>query len=319
MGRIYAIGEALIDFIPTQHSVALKDVPGFLRAAGGAPANVAAAAAKLGSAASFVGMVGQDAFGEHLQETLQNAGVDTSYLYKTNQANTTLAFVSLKADGQREFAFYRNPGADMLLDAALVEDIPFAKEDILHFCSVCLVPSATRQAHARAIERIKAAGGRVCFDPNLRFNLWDDHKALKDTVWQFMQGCDVLKVSDEEIEFIFDTANEETAVQAAFDKGCQMVFVTKGSRGASVYTHGFSLDCMSPRVQAVDTTGAGDTFAGSMLSRLIALSPQQLQDPQAVGEVLRFAVFASAISVQNKGAIASMPCLEQVNAFLAQE
>lgn len=158
MGRIYAIGEALIDFIPTQHSVALKDVPGFLRAAGGAPANVAAAAAKLGARASFIGMVGQDAFGEHLKETLQNAGVDTSYMFQTGKANTTLAFVSLKADGQREFAFYRNPGADMLLDAASVESIPFAKEDILHFCSVSLVESPARYAHARAIERMKEAG-----------------------------------------------------------------------------------------------------------------------------------------------------------------
>lgn len=152
-------------------------------------------------------------------------------MFQTGKANTTLAFVSLKADGQREFAFYRNPGADMLLDAASVESIPFAKEDILHFCSVSLVESPARYAHARAIERMKEAGGRICFDPNLRLNLWEDHQALKDTVWQFMQGCDMLKVSDEEIEFIFDTNEEEKAVQAAFDKGCQLVFVTKGSRG----------------------------------------------------------------------------------------
>ncbi|MDC7126002.1 MAG: carbohydrate kinase, partial [Spirochaetales bacterium] len=199
MPKLFCIGEALIDFIPMDIDTELKNVSGFLKKPGGAPANVSAAAARLGNDAAFLGKLGKDAFGDFLVETISASGVDTSCILRTDKANTSLAFVSLKNDGNREFSFYRKPGADMLLESSEIQDDWFNEGDILQFCTVSLSAEPVRSAHIKAIEAVKKKNGVIVFDPNLRFPLWDDKDALKKTCLEFLSYSDVVKISDEEL------------------------------------------------------------------------------------------------------------------------
>lgn len=169
--EIITIGEALIDFIPQQKGCALKDVDGFVRKAGGAPTNVAAAVAKLGAPSSVITQVGMDAFGEHIIETLKQVGVNTDKIFRTQEANTALAFVSLAKDGNRSFSFYRKPCADLLLGEDKLEARLFEACYALHFCSVDLIESPMKQAHKKAIALAKDKGALISFDPNVRLPL----------------------------------------------------------------------------------------------------------------------------------------------------
>ena len=172
MARFFSMGEALIDFIPMDVDTDLKDVTGFIKKPGGAPANVAACVSKLGNEAFFIGKVGEDAFGEYLIETMKNVGINTKYVSQTDAANTCLAFVSLKTDGNREFSFYRKPSADLLLDADEIDENWFQPGDIMQFCTVSLPESPVRHAHRRVIEIVKRKNGLIIFDPNLRCFLY---------------------------------------------------------------------------------------------------------------------------------------------------
>ncbi len=181
MPTVFTIGEALIDFIPAEKGVGLNEVESFSKAAGGAPANVACVVAKLGKQSVFIGKLGADAFGDFLVETLVKTGVDTSRILRTSEANTALAFVSLKADGNRDFSFYRNPSADMLLKEEEIGEGWFMKGDILHFCSVDLIEAPVKYAHLKAIELARQVGARISFDPNVRLPLWHDPEACRRT------------------------------------------------------------------------------------------------------------------------------------------
>ena len=167
MGTLFSIGEVLIDFIPLQIGSALKDVVSFERSPGGAPANVAASVAKLGGVSSIISKVGEDAFGEFLEEQLKAVGVCTDKLLKTNEANTALAFVSLREDGERDFSFYRNPSADLLFSVNEIGEDWFAKGDILHFCSVDLIESPMKSAHKKAIQQAQEKGCLISFDKTI--------------------------------------------------------------------------------------------------------------------------------------------------------
>jgi len=168
MGILFSIGEILIDFIPRQKGIALKDVASFTRVPGGAPANVAAAVAKFGGAASLITKLGEDAFGDFLLEQMTEFGVRTDKIVRTKEANTGLAFVSLRENGERDFSFYRSPSADLLLKESEIDADWFQQGDFLHFCSVDLVESPIKYAHLKAIGASKARGGILSFDPNVR-------------------------------------------------------------------------------------------------------------------------------------------------------
>ena len=262
MKKVVAIGELLIDFVPQQKGCALDEVTHFERVAGGAPANVAAAVARLGGSAAMVSQVGEDAFGTHILKVLKGNGVDTSAVFRTNRANTGLAFVSLDATGNREFSFFRNPSADLFLDESQIKPELFADCAALHFCSVDLVDWPVRGAHRRAIALAREAGALVSFDPNVRLPLWDSPAECQATIRAFLPSADLVKLSDDEVEFVTGCADERVAAEQLLAGGCKLVLITRGANGSAVYTKTTEAFADTLSVPVTDTTGAGDSFIG---------------------------------------------------------
>ena len=311
MGILYAIGEALIDFT-AQERGSLEQANTFCKNAGGAPANVATCVAKLGGNACIITKLGQDAFGRFLTRTLEEAGVDTRYIFTTAQANTALAFVSRDQSGERDFSFYRNPSADMLLSADDIKTIDFQKGDILHFGSVDLCAAPVKGAHDAAIAAARAAGALVSFDPNLRYSLWHSREALLSTVRSYLPLADIVKVSEEELVDITGISEEGRAVKTLFCGEVKLVIVTKGKEGATAYT-----ECMNASAPAdltkkpVDTTGAGDSFIGTVLYQIL-LNGLNLNDRAAMEKMLFYANRAAGCVVSREGAIPAMPARNEV-------
>ncbi|AZK45279.1 carbohydrate kinase family protein [Paenibacillus lentus] len=324
MTTVYTIGEALIDFIPAERGVELKSVESFTKAAGGAPANVACAVAKLGGQAAFIGKLGADAFGDFLVDKMVASGVNVSRVLRTNEANTALAFVSLKEDGDRDFSFYRNPSADMLLHEDEISGDWFAKGDILHFCSVDLIEAPVKYAHRKAIELARKAGVTISFDPNVRLPLWPDGESCRRAIHEFIPLSHIVKISDEELTFITGIADEKEAISSLFVGDVQHVIYTRGAAGATWFSRG-GLEVSVPgnRVDVADTTGAGDSFIGALLYQAHSM-PQWLEqlelvDRKRAEELLRFANAAAAITASRPGAIDALPSLHDVETFLGRE
>lgn len=316
MARIFTIGEALIDFISEQSGVELKKVNSFQKAPGGAPANVSAAVSILGGKSCFIGKLGQDAFGDFLVETLKNAGVGTDYIFRTNKANTALAFVSLKEDGERDFSFYRNPSADMLLEESEICSNWFKEGDILHFCSVSLIDAPVRKAHIAAIEAVKKAKGFISFDPNIRLPLWQNHEEYKNIIREFIKYVDILKVSEDELEFITEINDEQKGIRWLLSFDIKVLLITRGSSGASAYCGGYEVNVEGFKVKAVDTTGAGDSFIGAFLYQIssnnIDINNILYKD---IKDILKFSNAVAALTTMNKGAISALPSLRTVENF----
>lgn len=309
MKRLLAIGEALIDFIPNEKGKAIKNVGGFSPVVGGAPANVCGAFSRLGGSSAMITQLGEDGFGDKIVEEFLKYNIGTEYVFRTKFANTSLAFVALKEDGNREFSFYRNPGADMLLDPKLIEKSWFKDIFALHFCSVSLGDFPMRNAHVMAINYTREANNIVSFDPNLRFALWETKDALKRTVDDFVKYADIVKISDEEVEFITGCEDICDGVNLLFSKGVKVVVYTKGSQGAKAYTKNLSAEVSGINVDAVDTTGAGDGFIGAFLYKLYENGVTRAKLDNISGELLEecldFANKYGAISVTKKGALPS--------------
>lgn len=316
MGKLFSIGEVLIDFIPHQKGIALKDVESFTRVPGGAPANVAAAVAKLGGTASLITKVGQDAFGDFLLEQLEEIGVRTDKILRTKEANTGLAFVSLREDGERDFSFYRNPSADLLLKASEVNAGWFGQGDVLHFGSVDLVDSPMKKAHVKAIGAAKKHGAIISFDPNVRLPLWDNPKQCRETIQEFISTAHIIKVSDDELEFITGIADESTAVASLFTGNVLAVVLTKGAQGADLYVENHKYSAAGYSVTVEDTTGAGDAFTGAFLYQLLnwGAEPDNLEAllSEHHEELLAFANAGGALATTGKGAISALPIKNQV-------
>ncbi|MGM0923319.1 MAG: carbohydrate kinase family protein [Bacillota bacterium] len=321
MGMLYCIGEALIDFIALQKGTELKNVPTFEKVPGGAPANVAAAVAKYGGKSSLITKLGNDAFGDFLIDILKQSGVEIDKISRTNEANTALAFVSIKEDGEREFSFYRNPSADLLLTEHEIQSDWFSKGDILHFCSVDLVESPMKYAHRNAIEAAKSRGGIVSFDPNIRLSLWDDPTACRETVLTFLPLAHIIKVSDEELEFITGISDVNEAIQSLFVGDVMAVVYTKGSKGAELYTKEGNYHSSGFKVTVADTTGAGDAFIGGFLYKLLEKDVQVASLAQFLNayhkEILEFANASGALTASVKGAIPAIPAKKHILTFLS--
>ena len=315
--RLFSIGEALIDFIPKTKALPLKAVDAFIKKAGGAPANVCAACAKQGMPASFIGKVGQDAFGDFLVETMDSVGIDTSHVFRTEKANTTLAFVSLTKEGERDFSFYRNPGADMLLSEKEIDADWFTSGDYLHFGTVDLIDAPVKKAHIKAIECAKKTSCTVIFDPNLRLALWPDERALKQTVWDFMGEADVLKISDNELFFIFDTDDVKAAAIKAFENGVRIFLYTMGKEGSRMITRNMDVTAPPFRVEVADATGAGDAFIGAFAAQLMAKDIDiSCIDETEAGALLTYANACGAMVASRYGAIESMPTSTETIEFI---
>ena len=320
MAKLFSIGEVLIDFIPLQKGVALKDVVSFERAPGGAPANVAAAVAKYGQKAALISKLGNDAFGDFLVEKLIGAGVETDKVSRTGEANTGLAFVSLKENGERDFSFYRNPSADLLLSKEEVDSAWFQAGDILHFCSVDLVESPMKQAHKKAIAAVSAADGLVSFDPNVRLPLWEDPEDCRKAILEFLPTADIIKVSDEELNFITGIQDESEAIQSLFVGNVKAVVYTKGAAGADLVLKNRKFESSGYSVEAVDTTGAGDAFIGGFLYKLLELyaNPENIEEVLRDNQtsILQFANASGALTTTGKGAISALPTKADVEELI---
>ena len=309
MRKLLAIGEALIDFIPEQTNVGIKDVTGFSPIVGGAPANVCGAFVKLGGAAELITQLGEDPFGEKIIEEFIRYKIGTSYVKRTSKANTALAFVALKNDGNREFSFYRNPSADMLLSGEEIREEWFKEGYALHFCSVSLGDFPMLEAHRQAIAYADKNGLLISFDPNLRRPLWGNDEALYKRVWEFIPQAHLLKISDEELEFLTGTTEISKAKDQLLIGNVQMIVYTKGAEGAECYTRKDAGKALAQKVKAVDTTGAGDGFIGAFLYQLYHHGIGADELPRVTAKqmeaFLSFANSFSGLSVQKKGAIAS--------------
>ncbi|MBG3875186.1 carbohydrate kinase [Staphylococcus xylosus] len=316
MKRLLAIGEALIDFIPNTTDSKLKDVEKFTRQVGGAPCNVACTATKLGGNAEMITQLGRDAFGDLIVETLENIGVGTQYVRRTDEANTALAFVSLTKEGERDFSFYRKPSADMLYSTDAVSTIDVTENDMLHFCSVDLVESPMKFAHKELIEKVTNTGGTIVFDPNVRLPLWKDEADCKSAIHEFIPLAHIVKISDEELEFVTGIADEKHAIQWLFQGNVNVVIYTKGADGAVIYfKDGNEISQQGCKVKAIDTTGAGDAFIGALISRLLTSdSTDVISLLKSEGKsILEFSNYVAAMVTTKYGAISSIPSLEEVN------
>ncbi|XP_065026182.1 fructokinase-1-like [Musa acuminata AAA Group] len=306
-GLIVSFGEMLIDFVPTVSGVSLAEAPGFLKAPGGAPANVAIAVARLGGRAAFVGKLGDDEFGRMLSAILRENGVDDTGVTFDAGARTALAFVTLRADGEREFMFYRNPSADMLLTEAELNLDLIRKAAIFHYGSISLITEPCRSAHLKAMEVAKEAGALLSYDPNLRLPLWTSPEEARKQILSIWNEADIIKVSDVELEFLtgHDSVEDEVIAQL-WRPSLKLLLVTLGEKGCKYYTKDFHGAVASFTVEQVDTTGAGDAFVGALLRRIVE-DPSALQDEKKLREVLRFANACGAITTTKKGAIPSLP------------
>ena len=318
MFDVVSFGELLIDFTPL--GISEKGNPMFERNPGGGPANMACAAAKLGAKTAFMGKVGDDMFGQALYKVMENQGVDVSGLLLSKEHKTTLAFVQLDETGDRSFSFYRKNSADTMikfeeLNLSLLEGNPY-----FFFSSVMMAEGTSREASFQLVEYAKEKGCIVVFDPNLRFNLWDDTAAMKELCLRAFGLSQIIKVSEEEITWLMDEPDiEKAALKLRETYKPMILMVTLGAEGCAIYSS-FG-DCKLPgfKVATVDTTAAGDSFTGGFLSRLASMNRDLIECN--IGDIVSCAVFANAVgalTTTKKGAISALPTLEEVEEFLKQ-
>ena len=317
MADVICLGEVLIDFVPTVTPTTLIDAPAFKKAPGGAPANVAVGLVRLGTSSAFLGMTGDDPFGHFIDRTLKDAGVDTRWLRFTSQAQKALAFVSLRADGEREFTFYRHPSADMLLAPADVAAEVFADAKALHFGSISLNAEPSASATRVAIERARAAGCLISCDPNLRLALWPDPEAARAGLLDAIAAADVVKISDDELNFLFGTDAPEAARAQILAGHHRLMVITYGAKGCVWLTRDGEGRLAGFEVEAVEATGAGDGFTAGLLTGLLT-EPDAPLDPAHLQTICRFACAVGAITTTGRGAIPSLPDRATVERFLKQ-
>ncbi|KAM3194070.1 hypothetical protein ACQJBY_070622 [Aegilops geniculata] len=270
--HVVCFGELLIDFVPTVSGVSLADAPAFKKAPGGAPANVAVGIARLGGSAAFIGKVGDDEFGYMLSDMLKENNVNNQGLLFDTHARTALAFVTLRSDGEREFMFYRNPSADMLLEEKELDLDLIRKAKIFHHGSISLITEPCKTAHIAASKAAKDAGVLISYDPNLRLPLWTSADDARDGILSIWDTADLIKVSAEEISFLTNGEDpyDDSVVKKLIHPNTKLLLVTEGPDGCRYYSKEFSGKVGGLKVTAVDTTGAGDAFVAGILSQLAA-------------------------------------------------
>lgn len=308
---VTALGELLIDFAP--HGENEAHYPVLSANPGGAPGNFLAALTKYGCKTAMIGKVGSDMFGRLLKKTVSEAGIGTEGIITDPDHFTTLAFVSLDESGNRDFSFARKPGADTCLMPEEVDEELIADSRVFHFGTLSLTDEPAASATRKAVETAKARGCVISVDPNLRKPLWKTEEAAKDAILWSISQADVLKISDEEIDFLWGISPEEGA-KRLIDGGVSLVYVTLGPKGCFARTQNVQVMVESPKgIKVVDTTGAGDIFGGSAMSRLLKTGkkPADLTEEE-LRSVVQFACTAASLSTQKHGGISSVPSEEEV-------
>lgn len=316
MSDFVTLGELLIDFTPSGEQGGQKL---FMQNAGGAVANVAVGISLFGLSAAFLGMVGNDFFGRYLKSVLDGKGVDTSGLEMSDEYNTTLAFVHLFENGERDFSFYRKPGADIMYARQHLKTEVIKNAKVFHVGTLSMTDEPARSATLEALKVAKENGVVISYDPNYRAPLWSSEELAKEYMMRGLEYADVLKISDSEVDFLFGKMQYEDAATMLVERGVKLVFVTLGGEGA-VYANAYGTGKVnSYKANVVDTTGAGDCFTAGALYRLISsakeLDEVTLEDMRSFAD---FACAAASVCVEGKGGIPSMPSLEQVRERLSK-
>lgn len=316
MADVVCLGELLIDFVPTVTGIGLADAETFRKAAGGAPANVAVGLSRLGVSSAFMGMVGEDGFGHFLADTLARDGVDVAPLRFTKRASTALAFVSLAPDGDREFLFYRDPGADSLFAPEDVDEASIAGAKLLHYGSISMIAEPARSATLHAIGLARAHGVRRSYDPNLREPLWPGREDARAGLLLGFEHAEIVKISEEEVRFLSGRTDAEAGVRALWHDGLALVTVTYGKHGCRWFTQDKSGAVPGFTVAAVDATGAGDAFMAGLLTGLLETRDPVLSEA-SLDRICRFANAAGAIATTSRGAIPALPSRAALDRLLA--
>lgn len=321
MLNVVSIGELLIDLIPQQAGMSVQHAASFKKAAGGAPANVAVGVARLGSRSAFIGKAGADPFGHYLQGVLQDNGVDTRGLLLDPHWQTSLAFVSLAADGDRDFTFYRRHGADTRLQECELNLELLRKTRILHCCSISLTDEPARSATFAAVKIAAEAGAQISFDVNLRLPLWNDTDEARKQIQSMLKLANIVKLSCDELEFLTGST-DPARVPELFTPATQLIIVSVGSEGVHYLTRHYSGHVPGFTVRTIDTTGAGDALTAAVLHEL-ACQPDLLRaaagdadTEEQLRELLLRANAYAALSTTRSGAIPSLPTAVELAAFL---
>ena len=316
--KALSYGELLIDMVSPAPDAAIGAAREWVKAPGGAPANVAVGLQRLGADAEFWGAVGDDPFGEFLRETVRAEGVEVARL-QSRPERTTIAFVATRGDGKKEICFYRNPGADAHFDVAQIGADAFEGADIFHCGSVSLSLEPSRSAQFELAKRARAAGALVSFDPNWRPSLWTDFERARELIWQMMPLSDIVKVADEEWEFVCGTPDFAEGARRVRERGPKLVVMTRGAAGASWNCAAGSGEVAGFAARAIDTLGAGDSFVAGMLSQIgAAASLDAVLNAEKLNEILRFANACGALATQKAGAIPALPTRGEVEALLGK-
>ena len=315
---VLALGELLIDF--TENGKSEQGNPLLEANPGGAPCNVLAMLQKLGKRTAFIGKVGKDMFGRQLRQAAEDAGICMDYLLEDEVVHTTLAFVKTFPNGDRDFSFYREPGADMMLRADELPTEALANTRIFHFGTLSMTHPEVRLATRKAANLAKNAGALLSFDPNLRPPLWHDLEEAREQISWGLSRCDILKIADNELEFMTGETDFDRGAAALkrLYPNIRLLNVTAGAEGSYSYYGDLRLFVPAFRlVGTIETTGAGDTFCACVLNYVLENGIEKLREKQ-LADMLRFANAAAYLVTTKKGAIRSMPEREQVLAILAE-
>lgn len=314
---VVALGELLIDF--TENGLSSQGNPVLEANPGGAPCNVLAMLNKLGKKTAFIGKVGRDQFGNQLKQVVEESGTDVSNLIVDEKVHTTLAFVHTLPDGDREFSFYRNPGADMMLTKDEVNEDIIRAGRIFHFGTLSSTHPGVREATRHALKIAKENGLLISFDPNLREPLWESLDQAREEIAYGLSQCDILKISDNEMVFMTGTDDYTKGVRILREQyDIPLIFVTLGKEGSRAYYKDIMVEA-APfiRKDTIETTGAGDTFEACALNYVLEHGIDHL-DRENLLELLRFANAGASIITSRKGALKVMPEKTEIEAVLRQ-
>ena len=313
---VTALGELLIDF--TENGVSAQGNPLFEANPGGAPCNVLAMLAKLGHKTAFIGKVGKDFFGEQLRSAIQEVGITPEYLAEDEMVHTTLAMVHTLPDGDRDFSFYRNPGADMMLTEGEVPEEVIRNSEIFHFGTLSMTHEGVRKATKKAVSEAKKHGVLISFDPNLRPPLWESLEEAKEQTTYGLSQCDILKISDNEIQWYTGEEDLEAGVRCLKEQyNTPLILLSMGKEGSRAYYKDICVEA-APflRENTIDTTGAGDTFGACCLHHILKYGIENLGEKD-LRQMLTFANAAASIVTTRKGALRVMPSVSEVENLLS--
>ena len=316
---IVCLGELLIDMFPAEIGRRLVEVSAFNPKPGGAPANVAVAAKRLGSSSAFIGKVGDDAFGHFLRDTLANEGVETKGMRLDNEARTTLVFVALIDENTPEFIFYRNPGADMMLRADELDLGLLQQAKVLHFGSISLISEPSRSATFESVRIAREAGALISFDVNYRPSLWPNPNDAYTTMMTMLPQANLVKVNEDELKLVSGSGDLETGSHALLQHGPELCVVTLGPDGSFFNTAKGHEQVPGYNVETIDAVGCGDAFTAGLLTQLVDKGNwRDKLSPDKLNKILRYANAVGALTATKQGVIPALPTVGEVETFLAR-